>query len=366
MMEVWIREGRPLRSSIHGRNPVKSALELAVVTGFQGMVEMLLEKADWTSDELAKSLAAASSLQRIDLIEMLLEAGASVENVNPKDIIASKNEVLILHFLQKGMRLNQDDAFFKVLDEESPSTLVRFYQKYRKRYPELEDQAARAMASAARKQRFWWFKKLLQACVDPDKEVPIYLIGEPEEPGCGTTARKEAYYLGDLSALKRMGLKTTPGYADIMLWRQSLAPDIPAIERILEFADSKDLNSKPGPSSAALEVLISLDSTRWGIRDHRTQAERSREIRQAIQMILKAGGRWDPDLEDFGSLRRSLSSHGRAHVAVVIRLLLDHSDQAPIEKVWELARTAKMKNMIWMRSEVVWKRLVAEKEAVGI
>ncbi|MEX0331495.1 MAG: hypothetical protein AB3N64_08750 [Puniceicoccaceae bacterium] len=362
-MREWIKAGKQLHEN-KGRNHrrAKSALEIAVRSGFHGMVEMLLEEAKWSDEDLNTSLYIAGTEERADLMNLLLDHGAPAECASPSDVLCTMDFELINRFMKLGMDLTEEDAFYDALDTKRARPLLRLYKANREKYPELEVQIAKALVSAVEKKKVKWAILLLWAGADPTLEVSLHHYGPLEKDGWGTTAMEEAYQHADLEYIRALKLDRYPVNLDKILWYQSIDPKLDVIEDLLKEAKPQDLNTKANNSSAALESFVSYEQYSWS-HDWYPKEKAKRRIK-AIDMILKAGGRWDPDKDDFRHDRSGLASNGKEHVVQVVRLLMYTPGAAPFEKIWELCRTPKLTDMIRTADMKLWWELKDKVKAI--
>jgi hypothetical protein len=145
----WIRSGRVLRWQ-----PRKNALNDAVKTGFFSMVQMLLEKLSWDSDELGNAMLLALVKRRVDLVYILLENGAPPEYADFYDVFGCMDHGLMARFLGYGLDPCHDFAFARILEDTRARPLLWFYKTYRERYHELDDQIAMAWPTRSRTEIF--------------------------------------------------------------------------------------------------------------------------------------------------------------------------------------------------------------------
>lgn len=134
----------------------RNALELAIMTGSHGMVEMLLEEAEWTEEELGWVLDISAGEEREDLVRLLLDHGAPWNAADSATIIMTMDEGLIDRFIDLGFDPCKGDAFLEALNTKRARPTLRLYKKYILRFPELQHQLNMALASATREKLVKW------------------------------------------------------------------------------------------------------------------------------------------------------------------------------------------------------------------
>jgi len=359
-VKEWIESGKPLRmKSAHNSSYTQSMLEFATEVGFYSLVELLLALIDWEKEELGDALQQAASTGREDLISLLLENGAPWESVDADDIIATMDEGLIRRFLTLGMRFDTEDAFFCALERKRARPLLRLYKLFRPDYPELEDQIAKALAASLREKRLRWSILLLWAGADPNRPVPYEFHGAVDEDTFTTTALEEAYSHGDLEFLEQLKIESKVVDLGKLLDRIAYKRSSDLVARIVKRMKPDEFNTTERNSCRALEYLVgneyyNFSSYSW-MSTPREQEEK--DILESITLLINSGARWNPPENELRGDRKGLSSYSGKYIVQVLRLLIYTPDIAPFEKIWELCRTPKMKNLIYVADDHLWREM---------
>jgi hypothetical protein len=151
-VEDWIRAGRSIEVAEGVR---KTPLQVAIDTGFQSLIELLVRnEADVNNKN--KALADAIQRRRSDLVELLVEHGAEISSVPFVDVLRTWDPKTIRRFLDKGTDV-VTGAPFAVAFGEKVRTALRPFVEYKKAPPELAaslqeqaDRALRRMATSGR------------------------------------------------------------------------------------------------------------------------------------------------------------------------------------------------------------------------
>jgi hypothetical protein len=96
-VEQWIASGKSLRVPPECR---KSALQVALESGFHSLVELLARHEEQATKDAALSKAVGQA--RLDFVEVLLAQGANLRSVPFEHVLFSWNPTLIRLFLAGG------------------------------------------------------------------------------------------------------------------------------------------------------------------------------------------------------------------------------------------------------------------------
>lgn len=334
-------------------------LEFATGIGFYSLIELLLERENWTQDELGASLCHAARDQREDLISLLLANDAPWECAEADEIIASMDEALIRRFIALGMRFDTHDAFFTALDCKRARPLLRIYKVFRPEHPELEDQIAKVLVSSIKAKRLRWSILLLWAGADPNRPVPYDLGGPVDEDTYTTTALEEAYGHGDIEFLEQLKIESKGVNLGQLLDRFTYNAKPEVIARIISRMPPDELNSAEGNSCNALESLVRAEHYKHR-GDYSWMSSKEQEQRdqlESIALLINSGARWDPQQDNLRGTRRGLSSYDGKYIVQVLRLLIYTAGTSPFKKVWELCQTPKMKHLIYGTDDHLWREM---------
>lgn len=355
----WIRADRPLREQRKGRGRSKSALEFAVETGFYSMVKLFLDETIWGEEELENALLRALWDRREDLVGLLVEKGASIENISFYSVFRTMNDALINRFLDLGLDPCADNAFARILEETKAKPLLRFFKEHRERFPALEDQMAMALVSAIGSKNVRWSALLLWAGADLHREVPWNLKSDPaDESAYRTTAMKEAVSSADPKFLEALKIKPPTGMLGQMLDHASFQPVKSEFKSLLKTISPHELNSGENGSCDALVSLVNRH--RWSLGpayDHRADEE-DEEALKSVDHLLKAGAKWLPSNDRIRSSRRGILSHDPKYVVRLVRMLLYTEGATTVDRVWELCRTPSVREKIRLGDDRLLREIV--------
>jgi hypothetical protein len=97
-IENWIAEGKTLEIPPAER---KSVLQVAVVTGFHSLIELIARHENSQQSKNA-ALSDAVSLRRLDFVQFLVENGADIISIPLADALLSWEPKIIRYFLDHG------------------------------------------------------------------------------------------------------------------------------------------------------------------------------------------------------------------------------------------------------------------------
>ena len=356
---IWVRDGKPLRLETKAPRRAKSALELAVETGFYSMVRMLLNESIWSDEELEHALHDAVWNRREDMVALLVEKGAPIKGLSFYSVFRSMDSGLINRFLELGLDPCADNAFAKILNETKAKPLLRFYKEHREKYPGLEDQIAMSLVEAINSKNVRWSALLLWAGADLHREVPYNIDDDPtDEEVYKVSAMDTAISQADLDFLEALKIKPSPELRSKILDHAAYSPGKPAFRSLLKQMSSKDLNTGDHGSCPALESLV--DRHRYSFSyGGQSEDQREEEALKAIDALLTAGAKWLPSNEKIRYTRRALLSHDGKYIVQVVRMLLYTEGTTTIGHIHELCRTGSISAKITSADRQLWKEILA-------
>lgn len=356
---IWVRDGKPLRLESKPRRRGKSALELAVETGFYSMVRMLLNETIWSDEELEHALHDAVWNRREDMVALLVEKGAPIEGISFYCVFRSMDSGLINRFLELGLDPCEDNAFAKILNETKAKPLLRFFKEHREKYPGLEDQMAMSLVEAIQSKNVRWSALLLWAGADLHREVPYNIDDDPaDEDVYKVTAMDTAISQADLDFLEALKIKPNPELRSKILDHAAYNPGKPAFKSLLKQMSSEDLNTGDNGSCPALESLV--DRHRYNFNyGGQSEDQRDEEALKAIDALLAAGAKWLPSIEKIRYTRRALLSHDGKYIVQIVRMLLYTEGATTIGHIHELCRTGSISAKITSADRQLWKEILA-------
>ncbi len=158
-IEQWIASGKSLRVPVECK---KTALQVALETGFHSLVELL---ARHESDQSVKNAALREAVARVRMafVELLLANGADLKSVPFAEVLFSWNPGMIRFFLAEGADAITG-APFAVAFGAKIRTAIGAFLEYKRQRPELaeklQEQADCALRHFSREGNLKWVSDL--------------------------------------------------------------------------------------------------------------------------------------------------------------------------------------------------------------
>src|SRR5881394_627067 len=322
-LQEWIAVGKPLQfDEVMGSR--RYLLEEAIRTGFHSVVEVLLRADGWSAEDLAHSLEFARDRSRYDISELLEKFGARGKELDFLTACEKLDLATAERLLRAGFDPNKTNDFASVLSAVKAKPLIGFYKNHRAEFPVLNDQAAIALRIAVGKNEVRWAALLVWAGADPFRLAPDNLDEsfpfDPEKHSWGT-AGEDAVWRGDSQMLKVLHLNPTPEQAVTLLKATTYKHNVPLFKTLLANIPREQINKTGRNSCEVLEKFVGS----WPDENIFTRVSNEQgnaEKLQCIELLLDAGARWNPPVEELKGDRRYLLRHDAKYIVQLIRLLL--------------------------------------------
>jgi len=339
-LQEWIAAGKPLQfDEVIGSR--RYLLEEAIRTGFHSVVEVLLRAGSWSTEDLTHSLEFARDRSRYDISELLEKFGARGKELDFLTACEKLDLATAERLLRAGFDPNKENEFARVLTEVKAKPLIGFYKNHRVEFPVLDDQAAIALRIAVGNNQVRGAALLVWAGADPFRLAPDNLDEffpfDPEKHSWGTAA-EDAVWRGDSQMLKVLHLNPSPEQAVALLNATTYKHNVGLFKTFLANIPHERLNHTERNSCEALENLVG----RWPDENFITRIpneEGNAEKLRCVELLLDAGARWNPPVEELKGDRRHLLRHDAKHIVQLIRLLLYTPNAADVSHVLELCRS---------------------------
>jgi hypothetical protein len=345
--QEWIAAGKPLQfDEVAGSR--RYLLEETILTGFHSLVEVLLRAGGWSTEDLTHSLEFARDRSRYDISELLEKFGARGKELDFLTACEKLDLATAERLLRAGFDPNKENDFARVLSQVKAKPLIGFYKNQRAEFPVLDDQAAIALRMAVGNNQVRGAALLVWAGADPFRLAPDNLDEffpfDPENHSWATAA-EDAVWRADSQMLKALHLNPSPEQAVTLLKVTTYKHNVATFRTFLGNIPRDQLNHSKRNSCEALENLVGMwpdESFMTRIPNEQGNAEKL----QCIELLLDAGARWDPPVEELKGDRRNLLRHDAKYIIQIIRLLLYTPNAANVPHVLELCRSPSLTQKI--------------------
>ncbi|MCA8946830.1 MAG: ankyrin repeat domain-containing protein, partial [Planctomycetes bacterium] len=379
-VQEWVRRGNPVALKLlpPRRNRRNGPLRIALDKGFHSLVQVLLEAGAPIEEGDYHALYHAVELSRQDLVELLIQHGASVQDVSMQTVIATWDRKLVDLFVANGANLIDDNPIAWGLVNDIRVALGVFKQ-YVGEYPELRKQIDIALRYHADQGNAKWVALCLWAGADPwsrgpdeapDWDAPVYDLDNDEEDEdedylpTFRTAVELAVLGGHREVLEQKKFLTAPDpsrpasmeFIEYIWWLRDSG-----IVQLLLVRGHKPTLYKDRCSCLITRLLSTLDrdifeSDRSGggrraSRD--VDSYRAQEQLKMIQLLISEGALWKPkDKDEIKRVRQTLIQMAPKYTYEFVQMVHDHQ-AASRRDLEELVRTPTMVQILKRRSRQI-------------
>jgi ankyrin repeat protein len=349
-VEKWIAAGKSQEIETPRNRRKKTLLQIAVETGFHSLVELIAKHGP---DQCAKNAALADAVQvrRLDLVELLVSAGAEIAFVPFADVLFTWDPKLIQFFLDHGADVITDCPFAAAFGERV-RTALRAFLDCRQKHPELAKQLQEQLDCALRhfcyEGDLKWVSLLTWAGADPRSWGPALEKDYTEDPECYTTGLREACSAGRADIVKKFKpTKDKDNLSDLLNWA-AFSVDKETIRYLLD--QGADPNEKRDSESSGLDSALARLNT---FDIHRTGGLRSKysvyKEMDCIGELLSRGARWNPDRDHMNWLRKTLIESEPELTIALLELFRKHN-ACSADQVHRLIDTPRMQEHLASQS----------------
>ena len=336
-VQDWVQAGKPVNppSVFEGRQRPKYPLMVAIESGFHSLVQVLLQAgASPLNDEWGCPMSKALQMRRLDIIELLVEAGYDASSIDMKDVLACWDPEIMEFFIDRGAEVEKGKPLAYAFCNRI-RTALRIFKRYKDRFPSFREQANIALRYHCKEGNMKWISLMLWLGADPYCPGSIDCEGEDDEDedsedrGLSALGYAALYNHFDVFGMKQIRLDAQHPVAHEVMRYIDDEKGTAVLQRLL----AKGMNpndQENGGCSAIQSLLTRLDwdfsYLRWGgARPKRDiDTERSREQMKLIHLLAKHGAKWAPkDTGQINSARQSL-----------VKMKADYT----VEFVWIMAK----------------------------
>lgn len=331
-VEAWIRAGRPLQLAREARprgRQFPTALEIAIETGQQGLVLLLLCNGYRLDLEPSSPFNLALKSRRWDLVDLLWAWGADPVRVSPRTVFETYNTALFERFYTAGVDFMAHHALADTLaNHTSNKPLFGFAKRHRDTDPRFQGELNIALGEHVEEENLKGVHLCLWAGADPHAPAPDLYGTDAEEPSAIEGRDGETDRFIGWSAVERAVIQ---GSRDIL---RLLKPD-PAHD------DFEDLYTwaKDSWTVEALAAIAPPPHNIGGIIQHHSRyldagwpfdSSHASAAIGVLEALFKAGGRWiEGTPYEISSIRRDLLKARDGDFVTVFKLFMQDEHCAP-------------------------------------
>ena len=314
-VQQWVADGKPVNLPYDDPKcrRILSPLEIAIDMGFHSLAAVLLdggaiqEPVGWGSP-----IQKAIQQKRLDLIELLVDHGLDMAEVDMHEVFDTWEPDLMEYFIEKGADPEANCAMGYALCKRI-RTALRIYKKYKNRFPGFQKQAEIALRHHSAEGNLKWISLVLWLGADPYAPGRMDWEKSSDDKWFKHTAVGFAAHYGNAEAFdlltKRRYDPDHPDLVSVLLFATS-DKSVAMIAKILEKGINLAKRAKK-VSSMLQSNLTYLDRTCSGWDMAREKCgnidnDKARNVMKAIYLLAKHGARWRPIERDIKSARRTL------------------------------------------------------------
>lgn len=356
-VQDWIKAGKPVNppAPIKARKRPQGPMEVAVTKGIYSLVQVLLEgganKMEWNHSHTGRfsAMRVAVHKRRLDIIELLMQHGASVDDVSMWEVFNTWDRDIMRYFIEHGADVETDSPVAQAFCSKVQRALM-VVKEYEDRFPEWKRQLNIALRFHTAEHDEKWVSLMLWAGADPFEPGPTDPDTEPEE--YDKCAIEIALGKGWLWFLEKIGpLKPTQANVELFLQAASMPANFESMKLLVEQGFLQQATAKQR-SSLIGDCVHTAEFELWGVGCHYGKNDYTYEMQQRasfkngmMELLLQNGVKWAPSTEKVKQLRRCLLVTGQPGFKAFLRLIKKY-DAASKETLRELTRTPTAKALL--------------------
>lgn len=341
-VEAWIANGQPLQFPPSDDRKLRrkpTPLQIAVTRGFHSLAALLLANGYDPNGDYDGCLSSAVRAKDREMVELLLRFGADPLAIDFSTVLATCDRQLMDQFVAAGIDPCHGNAVARAaISGRRP--ILGFIKQYRDRFPGLQRQIDIALHAFAKEGSVRGVALMLWVGADPHADVPSSAYEKDGVRGIGETAFESALW-GDKPevvtlVMKRPIPKTKVDWL-LRLAAERSRPEV--VKRLLN--EGANPNHTAEENEPALRSFVSKLVQRY---TPRLTEEQDRGLK-CLELVLKAGAKWNLSERGIKWLRRDLAA-GDSRVVVRMLDLLREYDAVSGAQLHELTRTPSVRKVL--------------------
>ena len=306
----WLEAGKPFRPvSYRSAKPLRDAAR----TGFHSVIQLFLHQ-NLNQEELNEVLGEAVELRREDLVKLLFESGAKVDDHHSTITSAlwTGHPGIVRLFIEYGADLKTNAPLAWIFGKHPHRSLLGIFKTLIKQDADFIIQATQALNERIRARDEKWISLLLWVGADPRLSV-----ADLEMENYKVSPLQQAVHSGNLNFLKK-NIDPTKDNILLLLDRVGWSPNPEVIEYLLSLGPDVSRKLEDGETlieSYMRSLYYASDSWAW-------RSDQDNPIK-CIEMLAKRGAVWCPsEKSDYKKLRAVLRKMDRYKAMTVLENFL--------------------------------------------
>ena len=330
-VQEWISAGKPVNppKDLDRRVKRRFPLYLAIESGFNSLVQVLLEGGTSLEEPGYSPLQHALLKRRLDLVQLLVVNGADIHSVSMRMVFQFWDPGMVDFFIANGADVETSNPLAYALCSKIRPALGLF-KRYKDRFPSFQEQANIALRHHCSEGNLKWVSLMLWAGADPYAKGPDSPDHEPHPEEASNALELAAIFDHfDVFKLRQVRLDPDkPGALDLLRNAcYSEKPDL--LKKILEIGFNPQ-SMEDGGSSLIQFLLSRLPrsySSFYSRYPHTLEGNiddwGSRDKTKMIHLLARHGAKWKPK--------------GHREINEARRALLKMKPDYTLEFIWIIA-----------------------------
>ena len=340
-VEQWISDGHPIQCEVPKDRKLReraTPLQLAAGSGFHSLAALLLANGYDPNGDYYECLTPAARRRDHEMVDLLLRFGADPRAADFEEVLETYDRPLMDRFIAAGADPCARNAVACALYHKA-RPLLGFVKSYQKQFPGLQHQIDIALLGFVERGDEKGVALMLWLGANPYVVVPSSPHPEDAEyTGCECTFER-ALWSANEKILASLGKKAIPpGRVRELFHKVAFRSRPEFVRRLLDMgADPNDLDE----GRPLLHSFVEALTCPFAPSD---PMERDRGL-EALELVLKAGARWEFDDGDIRRFRRRLMDCEGRVVSRMLELLGEYGALSS-EHLHELTRTPGIEKLL--------------------